>query len=71
MNSRYVIATSTRVDIKGVDQKTVEKASAPDYFTKEKSNEKKSEEAFFKQGEKPEVCLAGIAEAVEGYSSEG
>lgn len=56
VNARYVIATSKRVDVTGVDQKTIEKASAADYFTKEKSKEKKSEEAFFKQGEKPEVC---------------
>ena len=57
VNARYVIATSTRVDIKGVDQKTIEKASAPEYFTKEKSKEQKSEDAFFKQGEKPQVCF--------------
>ncbi|RMJ24796.1 60S ribosomal protein L6 [Aspergillus sp. HF37] len=63
VNSRYVIATSTRVDIKGVDQKAVEKASAPEYFTKEKSNEKKSEEAFFKQGEKPEKKKVASARA--------
>jgi large subunit ribosomal protein L6e len=56
VNARYVIATSTRVDISGVDAKTLEKVSSPDYFTKEKSKEKKSEEAFFKQGEKPQVC---------------
>jgi len=54
VNARYVIATSARVDLKGVDEKTLEKVSAPDYFTKEKSKEKKSEEAFFQQGEKAE-----------------
>ncbi|KAL4786058.1 ribosomal protein L6e-domain-containing protein [Aspergillus varians] len=54
VNARYVIATSTRVDITGVDSKTIEKVSAPGYFTKEKKNEKKTEEAFFQQGEKPE-----------------
>ena len=57
VNSRYVIATSKRVDIGGVDQSALEKVSAPDYFTKDKAAEKKSEEAFFKQGEKPQVCL--------------
>jgi large subunit ribosomal protein L6e len=51
-----VITTSARVDLKGVDEKTLEKVSAPDYFTKEKNKEKKSEEAFFQQGEKAEVC---------------
>lgn len=57
MNARYVIATSARVDLTGIDTATLEKVSAPDYFTKEKSKEKKTEEAFFKQGEKPEVCF--------------
>lgn len=56
VNARYVIATSKRVDISGVDQSVLEKVSASDYFTKEKKAEKKTEEAFFKQGEKPEVC---------------
>lgn len=56
MNSRYVIATSKRIDISGVDQSALQKVSASDYFTKDKAAEKKSEEAFFKQGEKPQVC---------------
>lgn len=56
VNSRYVIATSKRIDISGVDQSALEKVSASDYFTKDKAAEKKSEEAFFKQGEKPQVC---------------
>lgn len=57
VNSRYVIATSKRVDISGVDAKTLEKTSAPGYFTKDKKAEKKTEEAFFKQGEKAEVRI--------------
>jgi hypothetical protein len=46
-----------KVDLKGVDAKTLEKVSEPDYFTREKKadREKKGEEAFFKHGEKPEV----------------
>lgn len=58
VNARYVIATSSRVDLKGVDQKTLEKVSEPGYFTRDKKTDKqnKGEEAFFKQGEKPEVC---------------
>ncbi|KAA8652014.1 hypothetical protein EYZ11_002958 [Aspergillus tanneri] len=63
VNSRYVIATSTHVDISGVDAKIIEKVSTPDYFTKEKSKEKKSEEAFFKQGEKPEKKKVASARA--------
>jgi large subunit ribosomal protein L6e len=57
VNARYVIATSKRVDISGVDAKAVEKISAPGYFTKDKKAEKKTEEAFFKQGEKAEVRI--------------
>jgi hypothetical protein len=58
VNSRYVIATSAKVDLKGIDEKTLEKVSAPDYFTKDKAAQKKSsEEAFFTQGEQPEVGI--------------
>ncbi|KAL4985815.1 ribosomal protein L6e-domain-containing protein [Aspergillus falconensis] len=63
VNARYVIATSTRIDISGVDSQTIEKVSAPGYFTKEKKNEKKNEEAFFKQGEKPEKKVVASARA--------
>lgn len=56
MNARYVIATSTKVDVSGIDGKALEKVSEENYFTKDKKAEKaKSEEAFFKQGEKAEV----------------
>ena len=56
VNARYVIATNTKIDLRGVEDKTLEKISEPNYFTKEKKSEKeKSEEAFFKQGEQPEV----------------
>lgn len=64
MNARYVIATSSKVELKGIDEKTLEKVAEPDYFTKDKKSdkEKKGEEAFFKQGEKPEVSLqSGVA----------
>merc|ERR1712059_235159 len=43
VNARYVIATSTSVDVKGLDSKVLDKAE-----------KKKGEEAFFKQGEKPQ-----------------
>ncbi|KAG8626362.1 hypothetical protein KVT40_005307 [Elsinoe batatas] len=55
VNARYVIATKTKVDIKGVDSKTLEKVSGDSYFTREKKTEKKGEDAFFKQGEKPQA----------------
>lgn len=55
VNARYVIATSTKVDLSGIDDKTVEKAGSDGYFAREKKQDGKGEEAFFKQGEKPEV----------------
>jgi len=56
VNSRYVIATSTKVDISGLDQSTLEKIANPEYFARaKKSKKEKGEEAFLKQGEKPEV----------------
>ncbi|EFR01526.1 60S ribosomal protein L6-B [Nannizzia gypsea CBS 118893] len=54
VNARYVIATSASVKLTGLDEQTLEKVSQPGYFTAGKSTEKKGEEAFFKQGEKPE-----------------
>lgn len=55
VNSRYVIATSYKVDISGLDQKKVDEVAQPKYFTAEKVKEKAGEEAFFKQGEKAQV----------------
>lgn len=45
------------MDVSGVDSKVIDKVSQPDYFgdKSRKAEDKKSEEAFFKQGEKPEV----------------
>jgi len=54
INARYVIATSKKVDIGGCDSKKVEAASDPSYFVGSKEKEKANEEAFFKQGEKPQ-----------------
>jgi large subunit ribosomal protein L6e len=57
VNARYVIATSTKVDLSEVDSSALDKVSKPEYFVREKkSKSEKGEEAFFKQGEKPEVC---------------
>jgi|SRR5579862_9092560 len=56
VNARYVIATSAKVELKGIDQKTVEKVAGEGYFAREKGKRgKQGEEEFFKQGEKPEV----------------
>lgn len=43
------------MELKGVDSETVEKVGKEGYFAREKKSEKGGEEAFFKQGEKPEV----------------
>lgn len=62
VNARYVIATSYRVDVSGLDAKKIEEISEPKYFVGEKEKEKAGEEAFFKQGEKPAVGLAPTEE---------
>ncbi|KAF1990742.1 60S ribosomal protein L6 [Aulographum hederae CBS 113979] len=54
VNAAYVIATSTKVDLKGIDDKTIDKVSGDSYFAREKRDKKTGEEAFFKQGEKAE-----------------
>ncbi|KAL6718108.1 60S ribosomal protein L6 [Lecanora helva] len=58
VNSRYVITTSVKVDLKGVDEKVVDKVGGEGYFTRDKPARKTGEEQFFKQREKPEVSLA-------------
>lgn len=55
VNSRYVIATSQKVDVSGLDSKKVEEISKKEYFVGDKVKEKAGEDAFFKQGEKPQV----------------
>jgi len=40
-----------------VDDSVVTKASESGYFTKDKASKKSGEDAFFKQGEKPEVSI--------------
>ncbi|KAG5958997.1 hypothetical protein E4U57_001010 [Claviceps arundinis] len=54
VNSRYVIATSLKVDVSGLDTKKIEEIAQPKYFTAEKAKDKAGEDAFFKQGEKAE-----------------
>jgi len=55
VNARYVIATSAKVDLKGIDSAAVENASKPEYFAREGAKGgKKGEAEFFKQGEKAE-----------------
>lgn len=53
-----MIATSAKVELKGIDKTTVEKVGGEGYFSREKTTTKANEEAFFKQGEKPEVSIS-------------
>ena len=55
VNHRYVIATRTRVEIKGIDEKVVEKVGEEGYFTRDKTTKGKGEEEFFAKGDKPQV----------------
>lgn len=55
MNARYVIATSAKVGLDGIDEKTLEKVGEEGYFTREKKKAKSDEDSFFEQGEKPEA----------------
>ena len=43
------------MELKGIDEKVVEKVGEEGYFTRDKATQKRGEEAFFSQGEKPEV----------------
>jgi len=54
VNARYVIATSQKLDLSGVNQAKIDEIASDRYFAREKNEKKASEEAFFKQGEKPE-----------------
>lgn len=51
VNHRYVIATSTTVDISGVDSDVLDRASKDEYWAKEKGKDGKGEDDFFKDGE--------------------
>ena len=56
VNARYVIATSTKVDVGSLDKKTLDKISGPEYFSREKKSRKqKGEDTFMKQGDNSEV----------------
>lgn len=54
VNARYVIATSYKIDLAGIDESKINEVAADKYFAREKSEKKKGEETFFKAGEKPE-----------------
>merc|ERR1712225_1055 len=68
VNARYVIATSTKVDISGIDTKKIEEASDAKYFAAAKGEKKSSEEAFFAQGEKAEKKKPSTSRAADQKS---
>lgn len=51
VNHRYVIATSTVVDVAGLDEEVVDRVSKDEYWAREK---KEGEDDFFKNGETPQ-----------------
>lgn len=63
VNARYVIATSTRIDISGISKDVLKKVSDESYFARDKAKDQKTEEAFFKQGEKPQKKELGKGRA--------
>ncbi|KAL3427809.1 ribosomal protein L6e [Phlyctema vagabunda] len=54
VNARYVIATSHKIDLSGIDSAKVDEVAGEKYFAREKGDKKKGEAEFFKQGEKAE-----------------
>ncbi|KAI1176731.1 ribosomal protein L6e-domain-containing protein [Nemania sp. FL0916] len=65
VNARYVIATSQKIDLAGVDQAKINEIAEPKYFARDTTKDKASEEAFFKQGEqaqKKEVSSSRVAD---------
>lgn len=72
VNAKYVIATSEKVDLAGVDAKKIEEIAAPNYFTADKAKQKAGEEAFFQQGEKPQVrCSQHASDSIYQFTIEG
>lgn len=60
-----MIATKLKVELKGVDEKVIEKVGEEGYFTRDKAQQKKGEEQFFSQGEKPEVSDPNLYSGLE------
>ena len=46
------------MELKGIDEKVVEKVGEEGYFTRDKAENKKGEDQFFRQGEMPKVGLS-------------
>ena len=48
------------MDLKGIDEKVMDKVGEESYFTRDKAENKKGEDQFFAQGEKPEVSKSCV-----------
>jgi len=68
VNARYVLATSKKVELKGIDETKLEELSSDKYFAREKSDKKTGEEQFFKQGEKAEKKKPSSSRAADQKS---
>ncbi|KAI1458985.1 ribosomal protein L6e-domain-containing protein [Annulohypoxylon moriforme] len=68
VNARYVIATSYKIDLKGIDESKVNEVAQASYFTRDKAKDKASEDAFFKQGEKPQKKEINTSRAADQKS---
>jgi len=68
VNARYVVATSKKVDLAGIDEKKLEELSGDKYFAREKGDKKTGEEQFFKQGEKAEKKKPSSSRAADQKS---
>ncbi|KAI1208818.1 ribosomal protein L6e-domain-containing protein [Annulohypoxylon truncatum] len=65
VNARYVIATSYKIDLSGLDESKVNEVAQAQYFTRDKAKDKASEDAFFKQGEKPQKKEVNTSRAAD------
>ncbi|CAI6324881.1 unnamed protein product [Periconia digitata] len=61
VNHRYVIATSTTVDISAVDSDVLDRVGSDEYWSRERKEGGKGEDAFFEQGGEGE----GVKKEVE------
>ncbi|ORY13036.1 ribosomal protein L6e-domain-containing protein [Clohesyomyces aquaticus] len=51
VNHRYVIATSTIVDVSGLEDEVLDRVARDEYWAREKGKDGKGEDDFFKDGE--------------------
>ncbi|KAI1382240.1 ribosomal protein L6e-domain-containing protein [Hypoxylon crocopeplum] len=68
VNARYVIATSYKIDLKGLEQSKIDEVAQAQYFARDKVKDKANEDAFFKQGEKPQKKEISTSRAADQKS---